>query len=190
MPGAPQSNYRRELKQTQGSPNSPKLGGYEDEGGNVLAVQGDRDAPWGKNPPFPSGLSGYVTQSLALGVLEGPGIDVRDHNVFTLYGEYVPEEPGASLEYILLAQGQGELDDPSAVPLWFPLTMVDQAIVKAGGVFTREVGTASFKTPVGVMFPIAQAFDVSPFTGVRVVFSENDVIADPGSVRTFFNLSL
>lgn len=186
MPG--RRTFRRELQQSQNDRNTPTLVGYEDFGGSVRTIFGDDDSPWLKTPPFSTTLDIYTND--ALPVIAGPPVDVRDVNILTLYVDYTPADGTALLNITPFVWNTGAFGAPLQAPQWVGISVVDQALVKAFGTFSREIGVANFTTSPGQSAPLAQSFDVSPYLGIRFLFTETLAGEGAGVLNTRYNLSL
>ncbi len=157
--------------------------GYAGPVGHALEQRGDEQAPFNKNPPFPSlndllvdeeevevGIASQVTEP----------VDVEAWRILTLYISYTPSEDGGLLS--LVPQGLNEhtgefvtlgVVDPT-------LTEVVPALASRT-MFLTELRTAPVDT--GVPNELAVQFDVGPYKQVRFLFGEDgDQVAMGGAL--------
>lgn len=178
--------------------------GYLDAGGVTRAVQGDREAPWLRTPPFPSDVVRWFTATNATPdfiddyAFTDP-IQVTDHRILTLWLEFTHIAGAGAAVLSLVPQAARRLEE-STPAVFRPIAVIDPTlavvdlsatVIAMAGVGSRtfrpaELRTASVAT-IGQTWRTMLPFDVTPYTDFR--FAVGAIVAQGVTVSAALDYS-
>lgn len=163
--------------------NAGTTGGYIGEDGQARAATGDRQAPYGKTPPFPTDVfplftaDALIAQAFDQTLIE-EAIDVEAARVFTLYHRYVAQVNNSQLYYGLAAAVSSDVSIFPSTAQFFAPAVLDP-VLNIGAPFStaarRTAYGALLQSPVlaaADVYQLTVSFDVSAFRQVILLVGE------------------
>jgi hypothetical protein len=161
-------------------PSEARIMGYESP--EAETVKGDDEAPYHKNPPFPSDLFRNYLALLETEAIPGDGdltaIGVEQRRGLLLFVEFTT--PGDAVDQELLIR----LDALRGAEEWFPTAVIDSTLVIPAPPIsaTRDVYASIIRIPfpgVGITIRMCIPYDVSFYETVRFHIERTGEGIDP-----------
>lgn len=187
---------RRQRQQLRSGIEQGQVAGYKDASDVARPFPGDDDAPWSKNPPFPSEATPWqalltLPADQACALLSP--LDVAYYRVLATFLDYTPADDVAGQLSVVPEVWNESQEVFYATAVVDPTLTAPVTVCALSGYGARTFYGTEVRTSPGLPVRIVVPFDVTAYTRFRLRLRDLSPVGEgnaPGTVRIYYALSL